>query len=138
VFGTNICFNFHLKNSTLNQNVRAHTSEWARTVHTQYLHEHLSPIKTTQPPHLLPPPTTQPPCLQPPLPLFSIHHHTNHKKIKPIHRSRSIHTTTTTTTTFNTTTNYPIKPTNSKQQNRIPKRTSQPNLNTNHKFKSNL
>ena len=56
------------------------------------------------------------------------------QKYKPIQHNRSTHTTTT----FNTTTNYPIKPTNSKQLIPSPKSTSQPALNVNHKPKLDL
>ena len=79
---------------------------------------------------------TQPPRLyyhcQPNHPFpTTANHYTNHKKSKPIHHSRFTHTTTT--TTFNTTTDYPIKPINSKCKNQAQK--AQPNLNTNHKPK---
>ena len=56
------------------------------------------------------------------------------QKYKLIQHNRSTHTTTT----FNTTTNYPIKPTNSKQLIPSPKSTSQPALNVNHKPKLDL
>ena len=73
------------------------------------------PLANLKFPHLLPPPVTYKSTNQNPRkhnlpPFFSIHHLRNHKKIKPIYHSKSTHTINT----FNTTTNSPIKLTNSK------------------------